>query len=121
MLLKLRKTKELLQSPLKLPVQPVDVIPEIIQGCKTTVGLEQQSSQSQNSDSKCNISLSQYSKTEDEQVTKLWLCVDPANLPQMSMDLTSDEGCSPPKKKQKRFDIEHLLLGCDMKLTMHST
>ena len=42
-----QKTKELLESSLKLPFQPVDVIPEIIQGRETTVGLEQQSGQSQ--------------------------------------------------------------------------
>ena len=29
------------------------------------------------------------------------------------MDLTADEGCSPPKKKQKCFDIENILLGCE--------
>ena len=52
------KTKELLQSSLKLCVQLVDDIPEILQGCKTTVGSEQQSSQPQNGDSKCNTSLS---------------------------------------------------------------
>ena len=68
-----------------------------------TVGSEQQSSQPQNSDSICNTILSQYSKTEDEQATKA-VCVDVADLP-MPVDLTASEGCSPPKKKQKCFDI----------------
>ena len=94
------KTKELLRSSLKLRVQPVDDIPEILKGCKTTVGSEQQSSQPQNGDSKCNtsISLSQYSKTEDKQAAKA-VCVDAADLPQMPVDVTAGEGCSPPKKK----------------------
>ena len=95
-----QKTKELLESSLKLPVQPVDVIPEIIQGRETTVGLEQQSGQSQDS-------------AEDERATKA-VCGDPADSPQMSMDLTADERCSPPKKKQKCFDIENILLDCEL-------
>ena len=72
-----------------------------MQGRETTVGLEQQSHQSQDS-------------AEDEWATKAAVCGDPADSPQMSMDLTADEGCSPPKKKQKCFDTENILLGCEL-------
>ena len=91
------------KSSLKLRVQPVDDIPEILQDCSSSP--TNHKTVIQNVIPVCLSIL----KRKTNRV-----CVDAADLPQMPVDLTASEGCSPPKKKQKCFDIERIFLECEL-------